>query len=134
MINEGSGWPEIAPIQNNYAEEIAKLVDDYWFNRYPRPLYCLHDNGGEFIGEGFEEMLKSYGVQSQPTTVKNPQSNGAHERMHLVLCEMLRSQKLFVPKHSTAMREINRMLQSAAWSIRTSVHMITKYSPGQSEI
>ena len=68
-------------------------MDDNWFNRYPRPLYCLHDNGGEFIGEGFVEMLKSYGVQSQPTTVKNPQSNGAHERMHLVLCEMLRTKK-----------------------------------------
>ena len=64
MIDEGSGWPEIALIQNKYAEEIAKLVDDNWFNRYPRPLYCLHDNGGEFIGEGFVERLKSYGVQS----------------------------------------------------------------------
>ena len=51
--------------------------------------------------------------------------------MHLVFCEILRSRKLFVPKHSTAMRGNNRMLQSAAWAIRTSVHMITKYSPGQ---
>ena len=131
MIDEGSGWPEIAPIQNKYAEEIAKLVDDHWFNRYPIPLYYLHDNGGEFIGEGFEDIFQSYGFQSQPTTVTNPQSNGAHERMNLVFCEMLRSRKLFVPKHSTAMREINRMLQSAAWAIRTSAHMITKYYPGQ---
>ena len=50
MIDEGSSWPEIAPIQNKYAEEIATLVDDYWFVRYQRPLNCIHDNGGEFIG------------------------------------------------------------------------------------
>ena len=64
MINEGSEWPEIAPIQNKYVEEITKLVDKYWFNRYSRPLYYLHENGWEFIGEGFEEMLENYWVQS----------------------------------------------------------------------
>ena len=100
MIDEGSCWPEIYPIQSKYAEEIAKIVDDQWFNRYPRPTYCIHDNGGEFIGSGFGEMLQSYGVLPKPTTVTNPQSNGVHERIHLVLCKMLRSQKLHVPEHS----------------------------------
>ena len=131
MIDEGSCWPEIYPIQSKYAEEIAKIVDDQWFNRYPRPTYCIHDNGGEFIGSGFAEMLQSYGVLPKPTTVKNPQSNGVHERIHLVLCEMLRTQKLHVPEHSNANKEINRVLQSAAWAMRASVHMITKYLPGQ---
>ena len=131
MIDEGLSWPEIAPIENKYAEEMTKLVDNYWFSRYPRPLYYIHDNGGEFIGQGFVELLQSYGVDPKPTTVKNPQSNGLHERKHLVLCEMLRSQKLYVPKESIARREINRVLQSAAWAMRTSIHMITKYSPGQ---
>ena len=50
------------PIQNKYTEEIAQIVDDQWFNRYPRPIYCIHDNGGEFIGSEFEDMLKSYGA------------------------------------------------------------------------
>ena len=51
--------------------------------------------------------------------------------MHLILCEMLRSQKLVVPQHSTPDKEINRVLQSAAWAMRTSTHMITKFSPAQ---
>ena len=38
-------------------------------------------------------MLESYGVDSNPTTIKNSQSNGIQERMHLVLCEMLRTQQ-----------------------------------------
>lgn len=89
MIDKGLNWPEIVAIQSKYAEEIVKLVHDYWFNRYPKQLYCIHDNGGKFIGEDFKVMLDSYGVQPKPTTVKNPQSNGLHEQMHLVLCEML---------------------------------------------
>mmetsp|Transcript_44137 Transcript_44137/g.53022 ORF Transcript_44137/g.53022 Transcript_44137/m.53022 type:complete len:308 (-) Transcript_44137:309-1232(-) len=131
MIDEASSWPEIAPIKNKKASEIARLVDSNWFCRYPRPLYCLHDNGGEFIGKEYEEMLESYVITSKPTTVKNPQSNGLHERMHLVLCEMLRTQELNVPEYSTADREIDMILQSAALAMRTSTNLITKYSLGQ---
>ena len=33
-------------------------MDDIWFARYPRPLYYIHDNGGEFIGSGFTELFE----------------------------------------------------------------------------
>ena len=131
MIDEGSSWPEIAPIEKKYAEKITKLVDNYWFSRHPRPLYYIHDNGGKCIGQGFVELLQSYCVDQKPTTIKNLQNNGLHERMHLILCEMLHSPKLYVPKDSTTTRKINRALQSTAWAIRTSIHMIIKYSLGQ---
>ena len=70
-------------------------------------------------------------VLLKPTTVKNPQSNGVHERIHLVLCEMLRTNKLHIPEHLTANKEINTILQAVAWSMQASVHMIKKISPGQ---
>ena len=72
MIDEDSSWPEIVAIEIKYAEEITTLVDDIWFARYSRPLYYIHDNGGEFIGSRFKELLGSYGVKPKPTTVKNP--------------------------------------------------------------
>ena len=72
MIDEDSSWPEIVAIEIKYAEEIRTLVDDIWFARYSRPLYYIHDNGGEFIGSGFKELLGSYGVKPKQTTVKNP--------------------------------------------------------------
>ena len=43
---------------------------------------------------------------------------------------MLRVQSLFVPKESTAEKEINRVLQCVAWAMRTTPNMVTKYSPG----
>ena len=75
------------------------------------------------------KKLETYGVDSKPTTVKNLQSNGLHERIHLVLCRMLGTEKIFVPKHFTAEKEIDRILQSAAWAMRTNSNWITKYSP-----
>ena len=74
--------------------------------------------------------MDSYGFKYKKTIVKNTQSNGLHERMHLVICEILRVQSLYVPKESTAEREINRILQCTAWAMRTTPNMITKYSQG----
>ena len=68
---------------------------------------------------------------SKPTTIKNPQGNATHERMHLVLAELLRTQDMYVPLKSSVNKEINYILQSAAWAIRTSVHSVLKHSPGQ---
>ena len=89
LVDEATGWPEVIPIENKKSKNIAFLVDSEWFCRYPRPLICIHDNGTEFTGEEFQEMLDSYGVQSKPTTVKNPRGNAMHERTHLLIAEML---------------------------------------------
>ena len=69
MIDEASTWPEIMPITNKESRNIAEIVDAEWFCRYPCAEYCIHDNGKEFVGEEFEELLESYGVVLQPTTV-----------------------------------------------------------------
>ena len=37
---------------------------------------------------------------------------------------------MYVPKESTAEKEINRILQCTAWTMRTTPNMVTKYSPG----
>ena len=116
--------------KNIYRRDRDIGCDEIWFARYPRPLYCIHDNVGEFIGSWSKELLENYRVKPKPTKVKNPQSNGLHQRMHIVLCEMLRVQELYVPKESTTTREINRILQCTAWVMRTTPKMITKYSPG----
>ena len=87
MIDEASGWPEIMPIKNKESKNIAELTNSEWFCRYPRPEYCIHDNGKEFIGNKFEEMLESYGVCSQPTTIKNPRGNAIHEPALLLMAE-----------------------------------------------
>ena len=106
MMDEATTWIEIMPIDNKKSEDIALLVDSEWFNRYPRPIRCIHDNGTEFTGEEFQELLRSYGVKAKTTTVKNPQANAIHERVHLLMAEMIRTQKVVVPYDSTVKDEI----------------------------
>ena len=95
MVDELSRLIEIDQIHEKSSHNIAQLVDTQWFRRYPRPRYVIHDNGSEFIGQEFGELLDSCGVRRQ-TTVKNPQGNVILERVHLVLAEMCRVQKTLV--------------------------------------
>jgi transposase InsO family protein len=42
----------------------------------------VHDNGGEFIGANFIQILRVNGVKDVLTTIQNPQANAICERMH----------------------------------------------------
>ena len=131
LMDEATGWVEIYPIADKELQAIALATDTEWFCRYPRPKKCIHDNGMEFIGEEFQEMLESYGITSKPTTIKNPQANAMHERAHLLIAEMLRTQRIKVRKRESARIAIRRVLQAVAFALRTAINTITKYSPGQ---
>ena len=94
------------------------MTDAEWFCHHPPPEYCLDDNGKEFIGNEFEEMLISYGVRSQSTTVKNPRGNALHERTHLLTGALIRSEGMItVPPTTTIGREIRKLTQRVAFAI-----------------
>ena len=79
IIDHVTGYPELVPIQNKTSELIANELGMVWFCRYPRCKEVTHDNGGEFIGDPFQELLHSCGVKSTPITVENPQVNAIVE-------------------------------------------------------
>ncbi len=86
----------------------------------------IFDNGGEFTGGAFQELLHSYGIQPVPTTVRNPKSNGVIERSHLTMADMLRTIS-FVG--DDWLIEAQRTLDAVAWAIRTTVNLDLRYSP-----
>ena len=90
---------------------------------------CRHDNGGEFDGREFQELLQSYGIRSKRTTVKNPQGNGMHEQAHLLIAKMLRTQTIEVENTTNMQNEIRRTLQSVAFAIRTTTSSVTNFAP-----
>ena len=55
------------------------------------PRKVVYDNGSEFLGYNFQELLDSYRIEGQPTTVKNPQANSLIKRLHGPLRDQLRS-------------------------------------------
>ena len=132
MICEASLWPEVARSASGSAWHTAKLFDTTWLCRYPRPKAVIFDNGKEFVGEEFQELLESYAIRAVPTTVKNPQANGVVERMHLTLADILRTMTVEVEEECPIKVNdaINTMIQSAVWSLRTTVSTVTNVSPG----
>jgi Integrase zinc binding domain len=48
-----TGWFEVAEIRKKTSEGTAKILDQTWFCRYPRPKRCISDNGNEFLGKEF---------------------------------------------------------------------------------
>ena len=78
-------------MQDGTSAEAARIVDQMWFNRYPRPERCIYDQGSEFSTE-FQELLCSYGVEYAGNTAKNPQANGVVERVHRSINDKLRSE------------------------------------------
>ena len=125
VVELSTGWPEFAILANSTAQEAAIALDRCYFCRYPRPKECGHDNGPEFLGMEFQEMLQSYGVESKATTVKNPTANGVVERMQLNLGEQLRT-KVFDEEF---MGDLDTLLQSCAYGIRATHPAHFQYSP-----
>ena len=80
-IDKATGWPEFIAIKNKSSHHIALPFDSEWLCHYLQPAKVVYDNGTEFTGQEFQELLESYGIKPIATTVCNPRSNGVIERV-----------------------------------------------------
>ena len=90
-IDPVTNLTELAPIQNKTAAHVASVFEHLWLSRYPKPIKCIHDQGGEFIGADFQYKLQQWDIQDSPTTSKNATANAICERMHLTVGNILRT-------------------------------------------
>ena len=130
IIDMATRWIEIATLSDRTSEGVALTFDRMWLSRYPRPMNVIHDNGKEFVGEEFQELLASYGIGSKVTTVKNPQANGILERAHHVIVNSLRLMEI----ENMAVDEMNPfdgILANVAFALRATVHTTLNASPAQ---
>ena len=127
IVDRATAWPEFAAAKRFTSAYVTELFDSEWLCRYPRPVTVIHDNGGEFTGNEFQELLQSYGIEAHPTTVKNPRANSIAERVHLTMADMLRCT---IFEGDDWFTELNRNLQSVAWAVRSTVSTATNHSPG----
>ncbi|MGH7954378.1 MAG: integrase, partial [Gloeomargaritales cyanobacterium] len=130
IIDPATSWIEIIPLQDKDAETVALMLDRQWFSRYPRPLFCVYDNGSEFLGFEFQEMLESYGVLSKSTTVRNPQANSIVERSHQVIGDMLRTQELR-GAHLYPVHKFDAIIPQIGFALRSTAHSSIQATPGK---
>jgi hypothetical protein len=126
IMDKATGWPEFVAIHNKTSQTIALSFDSEWLCRYPRPAQAIYDNGGEFTGQEFQELLESYGIKPLATTVRNPRSNGVIERVHLTMGDMLRTMTF---SDSDWFTDLQHTLDAVAWAVRTTVNPTIKHSP-----
>jgi hypothetical protein len=125
-IDKATGWPEFSALLNKTSYHVSILFDSTWLCRYPRPARVVYDNGTEFVGQDFQELLQSYGIKPVPTTVRNPKSNGVIARVHLTMGDMLRTMTF---KGADWYQDMQRALDAVAWAVRTTVNPNIKHSP-----
>ena len=115
-------WIEIAIQEGKNAALTANNFEKTWICRYPKPYVVVHDQGPEFMGVEFQEMLQSLGIKSKPITKKNPQANAIVERINLEIGNAIRTRS-DIP--------LEDKLQYAAYALRSSWHSVLNATPGQ---
>ena len=131
-IDRASGYPTAKIIARKTSEEVAHAFEACWLSLFPKPEVCGSDNGGEFIGPEFQEVLYNWALLHACTTARNPAGNGIVERMHLTIGNSLRV--LLKDNNCQTIREahnlLERALSSALHSVRCNVSESTGHSPG----
>eukprot|EP00957_Ditylum_brightwellii_P176889 13473983-Ditylum_brightwellii.AAC.1 len=82
MIDPATGWLVMAEIKTKYADVIANVIEQTWFNQYPWPTEVVLDRGTEFMAKFMEMIQKDYGITKRLITAQNPQANEIVERIH----------------------------------------------------
>ena len=127
-----SNLVKIIRINNKSADHIADQFANVWLSRYPSSNCCIHDNGGEFIGHKFQDLLAANAIKPVPTTVKNPKLNAMCERIHQTVANAL--QCVMNTKHLTSQQQAKQIMDNALATVmhatRCAVNNIMKTSPG----
>ena len=130
IIDTSTNLAEIKRIDNKTSAHISQLFVNEWLSRYPRPLRCIHDKGGEFVGFPFQDMLRRNGIRAVRITTKNPQANAIIERLHLTMGNMLCTQLKQAPTVATAIEYVDNILASITYATRVATHRTLQISPG----
>jgi hypothetical protein len=130
IIDPETHWIELVTLPNKESATITQALDHEWLCCYPHPTECIHDNGYEFTGYEFQELLESYGIQSKPTTVKNPHANVIIKRMNQTIGNMVRTSNLLSQKLQS-LPELQQLLQNVQWALNNTYHSMLKATPRQ---
>ncbi len=131
-IDTASNLVELILINNKTAKHIRDKFTQSWLCQYPPPVRCLHDKGGEFIGQNFQLLLEIFSIKDVCSTSKNPQSYAICERMHLPVTNVLRTLvHTNPPQNMTQVRDvIDNALATAIHAMQITVATTLDSTPG----
>ncbi len=131
-IDTASNPVKLIHINNKTAKHIHDKFTQSWLCWYPCSVQCLHDKGGEFIGQNFQWLLEIFSIKDVCSISKKSQSNAICERMHQTVNNVLR---ILVhtnpPRNMTQPRDIiDNALATAMHAMQTTVATTLGSTPG----
>jgi Integrase zinc binding domain len=126
IMCNASKWLELHATYQNDSKEAAQILDTEWLCRYPKPSVIIHDQGPQFMGKPFRDLLARYGITKRISSAANPQSNAINERVHKTIETMLRTQ---APWESG--QDWRYLLPVIAYALRATFSTALNASPAQ---
>ncbi len=125
-IDTALNLAKLIRVDNKTAKHIRNKFTQSWLCQYPCPVQCLHDKGGEFIGQNFQWLLEIFSTKDVCSTRKKPQSNAICERMHQKVTNVLRTLiHTDPPQNMTQSRDIiDDALATAMHAMQTTIATI----------
>ena len=132
IIDMVTNLVKLVRISNKTSAHVALQFENTWLSRYPLPRACIHDQGGEFIGHPFQQLLQRHGIEDRPTTARNPQANAICECMHQAIGNTLRAMATMTPPAGidSANLLIDTALANCLFAAQSAVHSGLQASPG----
>ena len=84
-----TGFTIFQPVRSTGASETAVRLYTRWISLFGAPVIMTSDGGPAFISDTFQALAEAWGVKRRVTAAYNPRANGATERRHRDLGDVL---------------------------------------------
>ncbi|MEO1300843.1 MAG: reverse transcriptase domain-containing protein [Bacteroidota bacterium] len=88
-VDQYSKWLASQPMKDKTSQTVANAFEKILTSLPSLPDTVISDNGGEFTGESFGQILDRYNIKHVYITPYSPQSNGLVERVNRTLMGIL---------------------------------------------
>lgn len=115
-------WVECQPVQKATAQVVVRHFYERVITRFGSPKTVISDNGTQYAGKAFNDLLAEWGIRHQYTPAYTPQANPV-ERMNKTLKTMIA--QFCEGDHRTWDQRIPELM----FAINSSRHESTGFSP-----
>ena len=132
IIDQVTNLVEAVRLENMTSAHVALQFQNTWLSRYPRPISCIYDQGTEFTGHNFQQMLYQHNIRRSPIGSKSPQAKAICERMHQSVGNTLRVLRTLQPPAGVqnAQQLVDTALANAVYATRATFHSGLQATPG----
>jgi hypothetical protein len=116
-------WCEAYPLESKKTALVVDALNKEWISRFGAPQTILSDNGMEFAGKIYTDMMRQLGVKILHSSPYYPRANGMVERLNATIQDMLKTAIIEMGNG------LSELLPYITAMYRTTKHETTGYTP-----